>query len=105
MRIMDNDSLIDIILGEKGKTTLVIHQNNKLMLASEIGKKWGCDPNYVRELYRLGLLKGIKFTNKTVKFRREEVEQFEKWAEDKDLSDLTCIKDVRTGLCVTRKVD
>lgn len=91
------DQLLEIISANNGDITIIIKENEKLMLASDVAKKWGSDANYVRELYRRGLLKGIKFSNKTVKFRRQEVEDFEKWAEDKELADLDNITNIRSG--------
>lgn len=85
------------VVDNNGQVTVILQENTKLMLARDVAQKWGCDANFVRKLYRIGLLKGIKFSNKTVKFRREEIDRFEKWAEDKDLSDLEHITDVRTG--------
>lgn len=93
----------DFVSFDKEKMTILIKEDDRLLTASEVGKKWGCDPNYIRELYRRGLLKGIKFTVKTIKFRREEVEAFEKWAEDKNLADLDRITDIRTGCIVTER--
>lgn len=92
--------IIDI---DKEKKTITIEENDKLLTAADVGKKWGCDPNYVRELYRRGFLKGIKFTVKTIKFRREEIEEFEKWAEDKNMSNLDQIMDIRTGAIITKR--
>ncbi len=91
------NNMVEILSCDQNKITVIVKENNRLFTASEVGKKWGCDPNYVRDLYRHGLLKGIKFTNRTVKFRKEEIESFEKWAEDKDLADLDNITDIRTG--------
>ncbi|MDO5410422.1 MAG: DNA-binding protein [Lachnospiraceae bacterium] len=75
----------------------------RLLVANDVAKKWGCDPNYVRELYRRGLLKGIKLTKRTVKFREEEINSFEVWAEDKDLADLDHMYHVRTGEIVLKR--
>lgn len=89
----------------EAKIIIVSQEKNALLLASDVSQKWGVDPNYVRELYRRGLLKGIKFSNKTVKFREKEIEDFEIWAEDKNLSNLDAIVDIRTGKIATRKFE
>lgn len=81
------------IEGTIGEVTMA--EVDKLWTVPVIAKRWAKHPDYVRQLQRLGLLRGLNLNG--MRYRPEEVKEFEKWAEGKDLSDPKHIKDLYTG--------
>lgn len=98
------DKIVEILKSSSNNITIIIKNDDELLLATDVAKKWKCNPNYVRNLYYKGFLKGLKFSNKTIKFRKEEIEDFEIWAENKDLSNLEKVIDIRTGEKITQRI-
>lgn len=67
----------------------------KLWTVPVVAKRWQKHPDYVRKVQQSGLLRGLNLGG--IRFRPEEVEEFEIWAQGKDLTDLEHIKDIHTG--------
>ena len=93
---MTNEEFIQSVI-KNTKMEFVVKTEPKLLTALEVAKKWGCNANLVRDLYRKGFLKGIRVSAKTVRFRWEEVIAFEIWAQGKDISNVNNIRDVYTN--------
>lgn len=65
-----------------------------LLSVAESAKRLGLgsNKNFVYELINKGLLKSIKF--RSLKISNSEINRFIKWAENKDLSDLSDVKEI-----------
>lgn len=63
-----------------------------------VAERWRKHPDFVRKVLACGLLRELNFGGtQGTRIRPEEVEDFEVWAQGKDLTDLGHIKDIRTG--------
>lgn len=79
-----------------------INRPKALMTAKEVAVLCHCNPNQIRYLAKLNVLKGIHFSKKTIYFRPEEVDSFLNWCQGKDLSNPDNIIDLTTNQTVIR---
>lgn len=69
--------------------------SEEILTTAQVAVVLGVNANYVGELRNRGLLKMMKLGS--WKCRRSTLDEFIRWAENKDFSDLNNIRDLETG--------